>query len=65
MDAMSGVGIVASNMGQQNLSLGVQASLIQSIQETQENAVATLMSSVNAVQPSVEPHLGNSIDIRA
>jgi len=65
MDAMGSVGIVASNMGHQNASLGVQASLVQSIQETHKNAVETLMSGIAPVQPSVEPHLGNNINVKA
>jgi len=65
MDAMASVGIVASHMGQQNMMLGAQTGLIKSIQESQENAVATLMGSIAPVQPSVEPHLGNNINVSA
>ncbi len=65
MDAMASVGIVASHMGQQNMMLGAQAGLLQSIQDTQKNAVEALMGSVTAVQPSVEPHLGNNINVSA
>jgi len=62
---MDAIGNIALSMGQSNAMLGVQAALVKSIQDTQKSTVETLLSSVVQVQPSVEPHLGNNINVAA
>ncbi|MBB1486702.1 YjfB family protein [Oceanospirillum sediminis] len=62
---MDAIGNIAMSMGQSNAMLGVQAALVKSIQDTQKSTVETLLGSVAQVQPSVEPHLGNNINVTA
>lgn len=58
-------GSIASGISPQNPMMGVQIKLMKSAQDMQASTVATLLSSVTSVQPSVEPHLGNNINVKA
>ncbi len=57
----------ASSAAQQDPMLGVQIKLFKSAQDTTQQTINTLLSSIGAVQPapSVEPHLGNKINVHA
>lgn len=57
----------ANKAAQQDALLGAQISLVGKAKDQGKMVMETLLSSINTVQPaaSVEPHLGNKIDVRA
>lgn len=56
---------IASGINPQDPLMGAQIKLLKSSQDSQKNAVETLLGSISPVQPSVEPHLGNKINVQA
>lgn len=57
----------ANNAAKQDALLGAQVSLVNKAKDQGQVIMDTLLSSINTVQPaaSVEPHLGNKINVHA
>lgn len=57
----------AQQAGQQDVLMGAQIALAGKAQDQGKAIMDTLLSSISSVQPaaSVEPHLGNKINVRA
>lgn len=58
---------MASNNVKQDVMENVQVKLIKSARDQTQSTMATLLSSISTVQPaaSVEPHLGNKVNVSA
>lgn len=63
----SGVAASQAQAAQQDALLGAQVKLVGIAKDQGKVIMDTLLSSINAVQPapSVEPHLGNKINVTA
>ncbi|WP_417594477.1 hypothetical protein [Oceanospirillum sp.] len=67
MDISSSTAAFASNAAKQDTLLSAQVSLAGMAKDQGKVIMDTLLSSISTVQPaaSVEPHLGNKVDVSA